>query len=791
MARTSRSRSTTWISACRSWCRAATTACCGITTRSRDFGNPKPYGFASRDLKIRDAAGKEGGFTARYSIDGQLKLERVEKDINYQYIRDRFNWPKELLVPKEPPTGAPPNILPNQTVTWEGSVESPLAGQHKFQLYGSSYFKVFVDGKLVLDRWRQNWAAWYQNFDVTMEAGKPRRCAHRMDSAGRLHRAAAQRSAAGCGAPLAHLHLGVGPRHRLLLRRRRLAGRGHRRLPAAHRQGGDAAALGLWLLAEPPALQHAGGVARRGAPSTASARSRSTTSCRTGSTGTRTPGARTTSTPDALPRSEGDGRRGPRAERAPHDLGVAEVLSDHGQLQGTRRSRVHVPQATSRRGCSTGWARATSPRSTIRTRSPRATCTGARSTTSSACWASMPGGWMPPSRIRIRTWTSTRIKARIGPTALGSSTDYFNTYALVHSGGVYEGARAARPGQARVHPHALGLRRHPAQRGRGLERRHRLALGRPAQPDLRGRERRLRRACPTGRSTSAASPTKRATARRSPQPPTSKSGASSTCAGSSSAPSRRCSARTASSRCARSTTSRRRASEVYESLVWHDKLRYRLLPYIYTVAADTYHRDGTIMRGLAMDFADDAATHEVRDQYLFGKAFLVAPVYQFKARERAGLSTGGRRLVRLPHRREARGWPDGEGRGAAQPHAAVRARRIHRAGGSGDPVHGRETGRTDHAVRVHRQRRRVRSVRGRRRELWLRERRVRAHSAAVTTRRRARSPSARAPAATPACPRSAHSRCAGSSLVQRRPPTWMPPPMSASSTRAPRSLVGP
>ena len=27
----------------------------------------------------------------------QLKLERVEKDINYQYIRDRFNWPKELL----------------------------------------------------------------------------------------------------------------------------------------------------------------------------------------------------------------------------------------------------------------------------------------------------------------------------------------------------------------------------------------------------------------------------------------------------------------------------------------------------------------------------------------------------------------------------------------------------------------------------------------------------------------------------------------------------------------------
>ena len=138
------------------------------------LGDPKPYGFASRDLKIRDAAGKEGGFTARYSIDGQLKLERVEKDINYQYIRDRFNWPKELLTGKEPPTGAPPNVLPNQTVTWEGTLETDKTGNHKFQLYGSNYFKVYVDGKLVLDRWRQNWAAWYHNFDVEMSAGIPK-----------------------------------------------------------------------------------------------------------------------------------------------------------------------------------------------------------------------------------------------------------------------------------------------------------------------------------------------------------------------------------------------------------------------------------------------------------------------------------------------------------------------------------------------------------------------------------------------------------------------------------------
>ena len=66
-----------------------------------------------------------------------------------------------------------------------------------------------------------------------------------------------------------------------------------------------------------------------------------------------------------------------------------------------------------------------------------------------------------------------------------------------------------------------------------------------------------------------------------------------------------------------------------------------MLPYIYTVAADTFHRDGTIMRGLAMDFVDDTAARDVRDEYLFGKAFLVAPVYKHKARSRKVYLPGG------------------------------------------------------------------------------------------------------------------------------------------------------
>ena len=75
-------------------------------------------------------------------------------------------------------------------------------------------------------------------------------------------------------------------------------------------------------------------------------------------------------------------------------------------------------------------------------------------------------------------------------------------------------------------------------------------------------------------------------------------------------------------------------SPTYESMAWYDRLRYRLMPYIYTAGADTYFNDGTIMRALVMDFAADRKTWGVADEYMFGPAFLVAPVTEYKARSR-------------------------------------------------------------------------------------------------------------------------------------------------------------
>jgi alpha-D-xyloside xylohydrolase len=58
------------------------------------------------------------------------------------------------------------------------------------------------------------------------------------------------------------------------------------------------------------------------------------------------------------------------------------------------------------------------------------------------------------------------------------------------------------------------------------------------------------------------------------------------------------------------------------------------MPYIYTLGADAFFKNGTIMRGLVMDFASDKRARNVRDEYMFGGALLVAPITDYKVRTR-------------------------------------------------------------------------------------------------------------------------------------------------------------
>ncbi len=69
-------------------------------------------------------------------------------------------------------------------------------------------------------------------------------------------------------------------------------------------------------------------------------------------------------------------------------------------------------------------------------------------------------------------------------------------------------------------------------------------------------------------------------------------------------------------------------------LITYDKLRYRLMPYIYSLAWRVSHEDYTIQRPLVMDWPTDAKTRDNGDQFMFGPSILVSPVLQADATRR-------------------------------------------------------------------------------------------------------------------------------------------------------------
>jgi len=64
----------------------------------------------------------------------------------------------------------------------------------------------------------------------------------------------------------------------------------------------------------------------------------------------------------------------------------------------------------------------------------------------------------------------------------------------------------------------------------------------------------------------------------------------------------------------------------YDTILKYIKLRYKLLPYIYSLAGATTHGGYTMMRNLAFDFPTDDTACSISTQYMFGPAFLVCPV---------------------------------------------------------------------------------------------------------------------------------------------------------------------
>ena len=76
-------------------------------------------------------------------------------------------------------------------------------------------------------------------------------------------------------------------------------------------------------------------------------------------------------------------------------------------------------------------------------------------------------------------------------------------------------------------------------------------------------------------------------------------------------------------------------SKAYESILSYMRLRYRLMPYLYSLAGAVNREDYTLMRGLPMDFPADPEVRDLSDQWLLGPALMPCPVYEYKARSRS------------------------------------------------------------------------------------------------------------------------------------------------------------
>lgn len=135
------------------------------------FGNPLPYSQINRVFKLYDKDGKEGALTGTYTASGIETLVRREDSLyyeDYKYVGANL--------PKFP--------LDKATVYFEGEIEPFESGEYKFCHYYSGYQKVFIDGKSVYTEdvqgkgtneqeiWRTAWNPNAKKFNANLEKGK-------------------------------------------------------------------------------------------------------------------------------------------------------------------------------------------------------------------------------------------------------------------------------------------------------------------------------------------------------------------------------------------------------------------------------------------------------------------------------------------------------------------------------------------------------------------------------------------------------------------------------------------
>ncbi len=588
------------------------------------FGDPRDYQGLDVSLTVYGEDGVEGGLTGRYYRGDELAVMRSEADPDFQYLP-----PDQFLRP-----GAPRGAWPEQfgeesptRITWDGAIEAHAPGRHKFRVYASSYVKVWIDGTLVLDRWRQNWNPWYFNFTLDMQPGErhdvrvewlPNGGYFRM-----LHldpQLGAEQHEVSLSSDVAHAldyYVVLGDDLDDVIA-------GYRELT------GPAVMLPRWAYGFWQSRQRY-------------------------------------ATQDGLLRVLREYRRRHipidnivldwfywrEDQWGSHEFDPARFPDPAAMVEEVHRRRAHImisvwpkfyPTTDHFRELD---AAGVLYQRQIRMRTRDWVGPGYLSTFydpysqrgRDIFWRQIrdhldvlgfDAWWMDATEPDMHSNISIDERIlRMSPTASGPGAEFFNSYVLKQSQAVFEGARRVRP-DARIFILTRstfgGLQRYGSASWSG---------------DVAARWDDLHEQVSAGLNLSLSG---------LPNWTHDIGGFSVEDRYAKGAPEHLAEWRELNLRWfqfgAFSPLFRSHGeyphrevfnlapdgSEVQNSMIRYDRLRYRLLPYIYTLAGDTYHRGGTIMRPLVMDFPDDPNVRGVGEEYLFGPAFLVAPVTAFGAR---------------------------------------------------------------------------------------------------------------------------------------------------------------
>jgi alpha-D-xyloside xylohydrolase len=611
------------------------------------FGDPNPYPFAGGPGDGLGVTGDSGqpGWTATYSVEGKTVAQRQEPAIDLQYLENAKDWPAGTRTPDNQGT------VPGLHVTWSGTITPSVGGLNRFQLYASSYYKVFVDGKEVADSWRQNWNPWYHDFDLDLAAGQP-------------HKVRIEWEPDSGYIALFHANPRPEPdRHSLTLSSDLGRGLDYYFIPGGNMDDviagyraltGKAPILPKWAYGfwqsrqryetQDQLLDVLHQYRKRGLPLDNIVQ-------------------------DWLywPQDQWGCQCFDPARFPDPKAMVDDIHANHAHVMISVWAKYYkgIPNYEALDATHGIYERMSNPRPD-EPKDPdyiklmyldwvgpgyfNAFYDPYNKQARDLYWSQVRSGieskgfdawWLDSDEPDFHSNISiAETQYRMGPTALGPGAAFFNTFPLVHVDGVYQHQIADKPD---VRPFILtrsataGIQRDSAAlwsgdtAGRWDNLRDQISAGvnfsMSGDPnwshDIGGYTQELRFQKPNAADLAewrelntrwfqfgAFSPLFRSHGENIHReiyllsPP---------------------------------------GSPTYDSMVYYDKLRYRLMPYIYTAGADTFWKDGTIMRGLVMDFASDKRLWDIDDEYLFGPALLVAPVTEYKARSRSVYLPAGTR----------------------------------------------------------------------------------------------------------------------------------------------------